>query len=143
MVYGVSGSRVLRPGQEERLYAVLAELVNGRCFVTGSQVGVDERAAGFLLGCFPEAAHVQVIPGPPATHGTLSPETRWVSLPAMRDAASAYRARNEEVVRLSDALLAFPEGSEEDHPRSGTWMTVRLARKAGKPVKVYELGGAA
>lgn len=39
----------------------------------------------------------------------------------------------------STHLLAFPEGQEGQHPRSGTWMTVRIARKAGVPVYVYPL----
>jgi hypothetical protein len=54
-----------------------------------------------------------------------------------------YRARNERIVELSDRLVALPEYPEDDHwsRRSGTWMTVRIARRAGKPVAVVVLHG--
>lgn len=53
-----------------------------------------------------------------------------------------YLARNEAIVAGSDVLVAVPEGPEKDYPRSGTWATVRRARKAGIPIYVIDdLGG--
>jgi hypothetical protein len=40
--------------------------------------------------------------------------------------------RNRKIVKLGQALVAAPKGIETK--RSGTWATVRLARRAKKPV---------
>jgi len=45
-------------------------------------------------------------------------------------------ARNRDIVAASDALLAAPEGPEASYPRSGTWATVRMARRAGLPIQI-------
>lgn len=43
--------------------------------------------------------------------------------------------RNKDIVESTDVLLACPKGPEE--LRSGTWSTVRLARKQGKRVVIF------
>lgn len=43
-----------------------------------------------------------------------------------------YLIRNRDIVDATDCLIAAPEGPET--LRSGTWSTVRYAKKAGKPV---------
>lgn len=45
-----------------------------------------------------------------------------------------YLARNKDIVEAGDWLIAAPKGPEE--LRSGTWSTVRYARKLGKPVTI-------
>jgi hypothetical protein len=45
-----------------------------------------------------------------------------------------YLDRNRAIVADCDHLLACPNGSEE--LRSGTWSTVRYARRAGKPATI-------
>ena len=42
-----------------------------------------------------------------------------------------FLVRNRDIVDSSELLLACPETSEEVH-RSGTWATIRYARKKGK-----------
>ena len=55
-------------------------------------------------------------------------------------ATSTFR-RNELIVKLSDLLLAFPQGKKEDFIRSGTWQTIRFARKYNRPhIIVYPEG---
>jgi hypothetical protein len=44
------------------------------------------------------------------------------------------KARNQEIVNLCDRLVAAPRGPEKSNLRSGTWMTVRMARRAKKPI---------
>lgn len=44
-----------------------------------------------------------------------------------------YLERNRDIVYQSDILIAGPDGSKESL-RSGTWYTVRYARKVGKEV---------
>ncbi len=52
-------------------------------------------------------------------------------------AARPYRVRNQSIVMMSGILVATPTGPEEaeDQRRSGTWMTVRMARKRG--IQIY------
>lgn len=47
----------------------------------------------------------------------------------------AYLDRNKEIVRCADRLFAMPKGKEE--LRSGTWSTVRWARKRNVPVTIF------
>jgi len=43
--------------------------------------------------------------------------------------------RNRPIVDSCDVLLACPHGPEE--PRSGTWATIRYARKVGRKIFVF------
>ena len=58
----------------------------------------------------------------------IADETRQI-LPAL--------VRNTVIVNESDILIACPKTKEEEL-RSGTWSTVRYARKIGKPVEIIE-----
>lgn len=51
-----------------------------------------------------------------------------------------YLARNRQIVEHSQVLIAAPKGAEE--LRSGTWSTVRYARKRGVPVTIVWPDGA-
>lgn len=46
-----------------------------------------------------------------------------------------YLERNREIVRGCSHLLAIPAGDREV-ARSGTWATIRAARRLGKPVTI-------
>lgn len=43
-----------------------------------------------------------------------------------------YLERNKEIVKQTDFLIAFPKNIEGELLRSGTWSTVRYARKQNK-----------
>lgn len=47
-----------------------------------------------------------------------------------------YLDRNHDIVDACDVLIAAPKGPEE--LRSGTWATIRYARKVGKPVIILD-----
>ena len=47
-----------------------------------------------------------------------------------------YLERNADIVRNSDVLLACPVDKNKEEWRSGTWSTVRKARKRGIPVRL-------
>ncbi len=49
--------------------------------------------------------------------------------------AKEYMARNRDIAKVCDVLIATPKEAEEI-VRSGTWSTVRKARKFGKEVIV-------
>ena len=46
-----------------------------------------------------------------------------------------YLQRNHNIVNECDMLVAFPSTSNEVL-RSGTWSTIRYAKKAKKPVEI-------
>jgi hypothetical protein len=50
-------------------------------------------------------------------------------------ATSEYLDRNQKIVESCDELWAFPDGPEK--LRSGTWSTVRYAKKRNKPVRIF------
>ena len=58
----------------------------------------------------------------------------WSTLPA-----KSYRVRNADIVRASNFLIAAPRSLEVK--RSGTWMTIRMARKAGVPLVIIYPNG--
>lgn len=45
-----------------------------------------------------------------------------------------YLARNEDIVQFSDVLIACPKSIVEEIKGSGTWWTVRYARRIKKPI---------
>ena len=51
-----------------------------------------------------------------------------------------YLDRNRQIVAKSDVMIATPKGFEEEL-RSGTWATVRYARKAGKRLYIVYPNG--
>lgn len=46
-----------------------------------------------------------------------------------------YLTRNRNIVDACEVLLACPKGNGEER-RSGTWATIRYARKVGRPVVI-------
>ena len=46
-----------------------------------------------------------------------------------------YLARNRDIVDSSKVLIAFPKDPDKEELRSGTWATIRYAKKRGK--KIY------
>lgn len=78
-----------------------------------------------------ELVHAYIVVHPPR-----DPKKRAFRVGAeMRDALP-YHERNEAIVRECDVLYAAPGGTKE-LVRSGTWSTIRKARKAGKPVMMF------
>jgi len=77
----------------------------------------------------------------PVIHPPIDPKYRaFKSAPAshMREPLP-YLERNHAIVNESDFLIAAPSGPET--LRSGTWATVRYARKVGKRVLVIMPNG--
>lgn len=57
----------------------------------------------------------------------------------VKHAHKGYLDRNRDIVDACDILLACPDGEEE--VRSGTWYTIRYAKRSGKPVLVFKPDG--
>lgn len=106
-------------------------------FVTGGCIGFDAFIGEFLALRYPDKMHVVIVP---ANRSRV--DTWWerfdlgkiivIEMPEDSD----YRDRNAEICIKSSEIFYCAE-YPENHPnskRSGTWMTVRIANKAGMTV---------
>jgi hypothetical protein len=100
--------------------------------------GVGELHHGDCIGADAEAHDIAdecgyaIILHPPANYSKRA----WREVPKhMARPEKAYLDRNKDIVLETTALIAAPAEPEEQL-RSGTWSTVRFAKKQGKPVFV-------
>jgi hypothetical protein len=142
LIIGWSGSRLDPLKNEQHAAIVQARLTllprTPKGFVTGACIGIDHRVGFWLSQVFPHVPHLILVPA------DRSRVSRWweghdfqgdpdskITVREMPPGAT-YADRNQEIVRWSNVLCAFPQYSE-DHPksvRSGTWQTIRMARQA-------------
>ena len=124
---------------------------------TGTQRGTTrqqmESVGGLLIYMFPDEVHhgdcigadeefhdaVEIVLRPLVpfihVHPPSNPRKRaWKQGDVIYE-PRPYMDRNQDIVDAIDALIATPRGFEEEL-RSGTWATVRRARKKGIPVFV-------
>jgi hypothetical protein len=75
-----------------------------------------------------------------ALHPPINPSKRAFCDADLIHQEADYLTRNRAIVNVTDGLIACPKSFEEEL-RSGTWSTVRYARRLGKPrVIVYPDG---
>lgn len=141
-VAGFTGPRALRNGQRETLLTPLVkELGHFQQFVTGAAYGLDTAAAEVCYELWPDAQHTLVVPA--AWHNrdvvqwAFEREFEIIMAPGKDTVRDAYMARNDMMVNLLTKLFAFPTTPER--MRSGTWATIRRARRRGIPVHYTEL----
>lgn len=121
------------PMQEETLRQLLRDKKPSE-FHHGDCVGADAQAHQVVCGLRIDEGLTRIIPH---IHPPLDTVKRaWCQW----DNAIVYRPRpylerNHAIVDATDELIAMPKGYEEEL-RSGTWATIRYARKQGKPVTI-------
>lgn len=97
----------------------------------GDCIGADAEFHSLLLAFRREGIQVKIHLHPGTdTHGE-SPKRAFCREAETIDHPRPYLKRNEEIVKLSDVLIACP-GSSREGKRSGTWATIRRARWAQK-----------
>lgn len=143
MKLGTTGTRNIPQAWEseyvERLTApdMLEWLSQFDGFVTGACIGWDDVFGTTMALTFPEKEHLVIVPA------DRSRVVEWwhampynnISVMEMPE-GTTYRDRNMQIIENCDHLFYCAEYSE-DHPksiRSGTWMTVRIARTVDMPV---------
>lgn len=136
---GFTGTRDLTSADNSLLGRIVDALPSGTRVVTGACLGVDAQVATYAFTA-PNGLKIHTVV--PADRSRV--DSGWIGwchtfeeMPRGTD----YRARNQRLVSESDRLIAFPDHAEKapESRRSGTWQTVRLCRKAGKPVEVHIL----
>jgi len=122
------------------------------CGVTGTQDGAtpqQERSFGYLLGLWEieRFHHGDCVGADAQTHAIVRKfENIKIHIhPPVKDIkrafctgdivyeVRAYLARNHDIVNAVDVLIALPKGFGEEL-RSGTWATVRYARRKRIPI---------
>ena len=125
MIVGFTGTRDgLDYRQRFRLHQLLYEELEVAEAHHGNCLGGDSVFAELVYPRFRTVAHPCNIPGLQLTRTTAH-----VYLPV-----KPPLDRNRDIVDACDILVACPKGPEER--RSGTWATIRYARKAGKPIRL-------
>jgi predicted Rossmann fold nucleotide-binding protein DprA/Smf involved in DNA uptake len=134
MIIGFTGTRFgLTPAQG----AALADVVlRPACYyaerhLNGGCRGADREMFAYLLGL---DGVIEVLPG--SVEQAAWAEEQRASLLGRRyiiHEVEPYLARDLKIALRCNRLIACP-GTATEQLRSGTWATVRYARKAGKPI---------
>ncbi|MGJ4734846.1 hypothetical protein [Leptospira levettii] len=139
LIIGITGSREgFTETQKEAFLSLLSqyevvEVHHGDC------VGVDEGIHQTLLDGkkeTPKIIRIHIHPPTDLKQRAFCQkkyETKDVLVHSY--ATEEYLKRNQAIVMATNELWAFPSGPEKQ--RSGTWATIRFARKTGKPVKLF------
>jgi len=135
MKIGFTGTR---KGMTSAQLSGLKRLLSGYAgplteFHHGDCVGADEEAHGIVREI--EAHKIKIIIHPPV-------ELRWRAKCRGDEALPPknYMRRNRDIVNVCDILVAVSD-SDKELISSGTWSTVRYARKTGKPrIIIYPSG---
>lgn len=100
-------------------------LLHGDCVGVDAQLARLARRLGCLVAAFP--------PSNPSRRAYVPSDITYPPAP--------YLARNRSIVAASAVMWAFP-GEAVERLRSGTWATVRYARRAGRPLRIVGPDGA-
>ena len=130
MKIGFTGTREgMTKRQKKELERLLVEFLRGGAseFHHGDCVGADEEAHTIA-----SALGYKVVVHPPERAILRAFCAGDVILPK-----KGYLQRNKDIVDSTDVLIAAPKSGTEVL-RSGTWSTIRYARRKGKQVIVLE-----
>lgn len=152
-------SRVVRAGftgtQVGATRAQLARLADGLAWLARTLGQYDDGAGeiefghGVCIGADDNAATLassldcvrSIREFPPTNTSKMASVQYHPDVPVFREAPAAYLARNQAIVRWCVCLFATPEQQEGEVLRSGTWSTVRFARRIGREVFVIRPDG--
>ena len=111
-------------------------------YISGAAFGVDTAAALAAIDLYPEAEHRVYVPAAPHNRELVALlRARGAVVlfaPAERSNAASYMARSDWMVADCTTLTGFPYTLVEELC-SGTWATIRRARKAGRGVRLLPL----
>jgi len=123
-----------RHGMTDKQEKELEKLVKAKDFTEfhhGMCIGSDEQAHTLVSSIYPNSI---IVGHPPKAVSTMA------TLPCKKILdADSYLRRNKSIVDSSDYLIATPDAKER--AGSGTWKTIRYARKKGKRIYIIHKNG--
>lgn len=125
MQLGFTGTQRGMTGQQKHAFGCLLVTKETGDFHEGDCIGSDFEAATIARG-----AGWRIIGHPPlvaAKRAFFPADVDWP--------AAAYLDRNKNIVNRSQEMIATP-GEFVEQLRSGTWSTIRYARRIGRPCHV-------
>lgn len=124
MRVGFTGTqRGMTANQWQTLYLLL--IARKGEFHEGDCIGSDAQAAWLARHC---GFHIIGHPPTNTSKRAYFPSDEWRP-------AAPYLERNRAIVDASEEMIATP-GEFEEQLRSGTWATIRYARRVGRPLHV-------
>lgn len=132
-VVGFTGTRKGMTLRQRQVFWQLLQLTEPEVLHHGCCEGADEEAHRMSIFVKGTKRHLH----PPIDTRHRCKRYIDMQLTAQHEEEPAdYHERNHAIVDACDVLVATPDGPER--LRSGTWATVRYARKIGKPVVVLD-----
>ena len=127
-IIGFTASRELSYKQKMFIFKIISKL-KAQKFITGGCWGGDEAIAMAINKYHPNIPHTVIVPYNRSQVSQkaiqcASPKDNIIWMPEQ----TSYRDRNKKIVELSDKIIAFWNGNM----RSGTKMTINIAKKANK-----------
>lgn len=129
LIAGFTGTQ--RGMTQRQLHAFGVQLYGCRILHHGDCIGADAQAYEIA-----RQMNMHIV-----AHPRINPIKRaWTKSDVIRHPYD-YRTRNTQIVNECDILFAAPFDIEKSQPYSGTWMTVRIARRAMKPILIVWSNG--
>lgn len=101
--------------------------------VTGACIGIDSQVFHLVKDYFPKVHQLVVFPS--NMNRVDHTIEQYISEAIYMIEGTDYRDRNERLVAESDKMVAFWKGSQ----RSGTYMTMNIARRVSKLHKIVHI----
>jgi hypothetical protein len=125
--------------QEQYLWLDFLQGLGGwKGFVTGGCIGFDDFVGRTLVEIFPTHVHRVYVPADRSRVAAWWRDPALAPFVEVREMSpgTTYKDRNIALVNDVAALVAKPKHGSRDvrAARSGTWMTVGIARRQMKPV---------
>lgn len=132
MIVGFTGTRAGWIRRQGWAFKEFIESIHIEVFIHGGSIGSDTLAHNTFRSVYP-LVPVHVLPAD-RDKGSV------VTMPVHPDRTIIYAEseplyRNKMIVSVVDGLIAVPRLMSEEK-RSGTWYTIRRARKKGVPVVI-------
>lgn len=129
MRVGFTGTREGMSQHQKEQFALKIYELSPTEFHHGDCIGADADAHDIIRAIFP---HIKIVIHPPEKSKTRAFKTGDESR-----VQAPYIVRDKEIVNETEYLIGAPL-IDQEQIRSGTWTTIRYARKTNKPHTILE-----
>lgn len=140
MKVGFTGTQTGMTAAQTAAFAILFGRLGAIEFHHGDCIGADDQADYIVSTRYSQVALIIHPPINESKRAFCLKRNNW-SLSSKELPAKDYIARNHDIVDAATVLIATPK-EDSNQLRSGTWATVRYAKKQGKRVLIILPTGA-